>query len=163
MFGVSGEFYIPNTQFYVSGTINQVDFAGDDNTGYALEVGYLPVTGLLLAVGAANESVDPVQVANYGFTANLSNALTVCDDTALSLRAKYVTQIGNHFTNFEGLTYIGDETTYRLAADLYIDPTLSVGLSIADSTADGSDTLFGIKAQKFFYANYCSRCKLPHN
>ena len=150
VFGVSGEFYIPNTQFYVSGTINQVDFAGDDNTGYALEVGYLPVTGMLVAVGAANESVDPVQVANYGFTANLSNALTVGDDTALSLRAKYVTQIGNHFTNFEGLTYIGDETTYRLAADLYIDPTLSVGLSIADSTADGSDTLFGIKAQKFF-------------
>ena len=149
VFGVSGEFYIPNTQFYVGGTVNQVDFAGDDNTGYALEVGYLPVNGLLLAIGAANESVDPVQVANYGFTANLSNALTVGDDTALSLRAKYVTQIGNHFTNFEGLTYIGDETTYRLAADLYIDPTLSVGLSFADSTADGSDTLFGIKAQKF--------------
>ena len=147
VFGVSGEFYIPNTQFYVSGTINQVDFAGDDNTGYALEVGYLPVTGLLLEVGYL--PVDGL-LANYGFTANLSNALTVGEDTALSLRAKYVTQIGNHFMNFEGLTYIGDETTYRLAADLYIDPTLSVGLSIADSTADGSDTLFGIKAQKFF-------------
>jgi len=51
VFGVSGEFYIPNTQFYVSGTINQVDFAGEDNTGYAFEVGYLPVNGLLLAAG----------------------------------------------------------------------------------------------------------------
>ena len=156
--GISGEFYIPNSQFYISGNLNHTEITAKvlgaeestDNTGYALEVGYLPINGLLLAVGAANESVDPVQVADYGFIANLSNAVTVGDDTALSLRAKYVTQIGNHFTNFEGLTYIGDETTYRLAADLYIDPTLSVGLSIADSTADGSDTLFGIKAQKFF-------------
>jgi Putative general bacterial porin len=150
VFGVSGEFYIPNTQFYVSGTINQVDFAGEDNTGYAFEVGYLPVNGLLLAAGAANESVDPVQVANYGFVPNLLNAVTVGDDTALSLRAKYVTQIGNNFANFEGLTYFGDETTYRLGADLYIDPTLSVGVSIADSTEDDSDTVFGLRAQKFF-------------
>jgi len=61
-----------------------------------------------------------------------------------------VTQIGNHFANFEGLTYFGDETTYRLGADLYIDPTLSVGVSIADSTEDDSDTVFGLRAQKFF-------------
>ncbi len=47
----------------------------------------------------------------------------------MTLRAKYVTQIGNHFTNFEGATYFGDETAYRLGADLYIDPTLSVGVS----------------------------------
>lgn len=148
--GLSGEFYIPNTQFYVGGTINQVDFAGDDNTGYALEVGYLPINGLLLAIGAANESVDPVQVANYGFMTNLLNQVTVGEDTAVSLRAKYVTQIGNHFANFEGLSYFGDETTYRLGADLYIDPTLSVGVSIADSTADDSETVFGVRAQKFF-------------
>lgn len=58
-----------------------------------------------------------------------------------------MTQIGNHFANFEGLTYFGDETTYRLGADLYIDPTLSVGVSIADSTEDDSDTVFGLRAQ----------------
>jgi hypothetical protein len=150
VFGVSGEFFIPNTQFYVSGVINQVDFGDDDNTGYAFEVGYLPINGLLLAVGAADENVDPVQVVNYGFVPNLLNAVTVGDDTAVSLRAKYVTQIGNHYTNFEGLTYFGDETTYRLAADLYIDPTLGVGVSIADSTEDNSDTIFGLRAQKFF-------------
>ncbi|MEG1157327.1 MAG: putative porin, partial [Acinetobacter sp.] len=46
--------------------------------------------------------------------------------------------------------YFGDETTYRLGADLYIDPTLSVGVSIADSTEDDSDTVFGLRAQKFF-------------
>ncbi|MEX5443837.1 putative porin [Acinetobacter schindleri] len=148
--GISGEFFIPNTQFYVSGALNKVDFANEDNTGYAIELGYLPINGLLLAAGLANENIDPVQVANYGFTTNFLNALTVGDDTAVSLRAKYVTQIGNHYTNFEGLTYIGDETTYRLAADLYIDPTFSVGVSLADSTADDSDTIFGIRTQKFF-------------
>lgn len=148
--GINGEFFIPNTQFYVSAALNQTDFGDEDNTGYAFEVGYLPIEGLLLAVGAANENVDPVQVANYGFTANLLNAVTVGEDTALSLRAKYVTLIGNHYANFEGISYMGDETTYRLGADLYIDPTLSVGVSIADSTADESDTLFGVRAQKFF-------------
>lgn len=150
VYGVSGEFYIPNTQFYLSGTINQLDVADEDNTGYAFEAGYLPINGLLLAFGAANESLDPVQVANYGFVPNLFNALTVGDDTAVSLRAKYATQIGNHYTNFEGLTYFGDETTYRLGADLYLDPTLGVGVSIADSTADDSETIFGLRAQKFF-------------
>ena len=59
-------------------------------------------------------------------------------------------QIGNYFTNFEGLSYFGDETSYRLGADLYLDPTLSLGVSFADSTADDSDTIFAIRAQKFF-------------
>ena len=69
--GSMANFFIPNTQFYVSAALNQTDFGDEDNTGYAFEVGYLPIEGLLLAVGAANENVDPVQVANYGFTANL--------------------------------------------------------------------------------------------
>ncbi len=148
--GVSGEFYIPNSQFYVSAALNQVDFGDEDNTGYAFEVGYLPMTGLLLAVGAAKENIDPVQMANYGFTTNFANAISAGEDTAVSLRAKYVTQIGNYFTNFEGLSYFGDETSYRLGADLYLDPTLSLGVSFADSTADDSDTIFAIRAQKFF-------------
>lgn len=156
--GVSGEFYIPNSQFYVSGSLNRTELTAkafgeeesDDNTGYAVEVGYLPMTGLLLAVGAAKENIDPVQVANYGFTTNFANSINAGEDTAVSLRAKYVTQIGNYFTNFEGLSYFGDETTYRLGADLYLDPTLSLGMSFADSTADDSDTIFAIRAQKFF-------------
>ncbi|WP_017401777.1 putative porin, partial [Acinetobacter sp. 528] len=72
------------------------------------------------------------------------------DDTAVTLRAKYVTQISGFYTNFEGQTYIGDETTYRLGADLYLDPTLSIGASFADSTAEDSDTIFSVRAQKFF-------------
>ena len=160
--GVNGEFFIPNSQFYISGSLNQVDYTAsarapgftydesDDTTGYSLEAGYLPVNGLLLALGVAKESVDPMLASKIGFASTLGYGVAVGEDTAVSLRAKYVTQIGNHFTNFEGVTYFGDETAYRLAADLYIDPTLSVGVSFADSTADESDTIFSVRTQKFF-------------
>lgn len=48
VYGVSGEFFIPDTQFYVSGALNQVKLAGDKNTGYAVEAGFLPIDGLHL-------------------------------------------------------------------------------------------------------------------
>jgi len=162
--GVEGEIFIPDTQFYVSGalhrtnikaTINGLGSESDNGNGYEFEAGFLPVNGLLLAVGVADfsESINPVKVAKYGFVTNVSNAAVVSgdnDDTAVSLRAKYVSEVAGFYTNFEGVTYIGDETSYRLAADLYLDPTLSVGVSFADSTADDSDSIFNIRAQKFF-------------
>ena len=89
-------------------------------------------------------------VSKNGFIDTFSNISAVADDTAVTLRAKYVTQIGNHFTNFEGATYFGDETAYRLGADLYIDPTLSVGVSFMDTTFDDFDTVWAVRAQKFF-------------
>ncbi|USA46731.1 putative porin [Acinetobacter sp. C26M] len=166
--GLQGEFYVPNSQFYLSGalhrtnvkaTINGLGSNSENGDGYSLEAGFLPVNGLLLAVGVADlsDSLNPIQVAQYGFINNLSNAAIVSgenDDTAVSLRAKYVSQIGGYYTNFEALSYIGDETTYRLAADLYLDPTLSVGISFADSTADDSDSVFNIHAQKFFTSQF---------
>ncbi|MCR4529577.1 putative porin [Acinetobacter venetianus] len=162
--GVEGEVFIPDTQFYVSGalhrtnikaTINGLGSESDNGNGYEFEAGFLPVNGLLLAVGVADfsESINPVKVAKYGFVTNVSNAAVVSgdnDDTAVSLRAKYVSEVAGFYTNFEGVTYIGDETSYRLAADLYLDQTLSVGVSFADSTADDSDSIFNIRAQKFF-------------
>lgn len=153
--GVAGEFFIPNSQFYVSGTINRTDVADENGNGYSAEVGFLPINGLLLAVGVADqsESIDPIQAAKYGFMTTFANAAIATgedDSTAATLRAKYVTQIGNHFANFEAHTYIGDETTYSLGADLYLDPTLSIGASFADSTADESETIFSVRAQKFF-------------
>ena len=89
-------------------------------------------------------------VSKNGFIDTFSNISAVADDTAVTLRAKYVTQIGNYFTNFEGATYFGDETAYRLGADLYIDPTLSVGVSFMDTTFDDFDTVWAVRAQKFF-------------
>ncbi|WP_019385613.1 putative porin [Acinetobacter venetianus] len=162
--GVESEIFIPDTQFYISGalhrtnikaTINGLGSESDNGNGYEFEAGFLPVNGLLLAVGVADfsESINPVKVAKYGFVTNVSNAAVVSgdnDDTAVSLRAKYVSEVAGFYTNFEGVTYIGDETSYRLAADLYLDPTLSVGVSFADSTADDSDSIFNIRAQKFF-------------
>lgn len=156
--GLNGEFFIPNSQFYVSGSLNRAEVtvesefgkASDDNVGYALEAGYLPVDGLLIAAGVAKENLDPMYVSKNGFIDTFSNISAVADDTAVTLRAKYVTQIGNHFTNFEGATYFGDETAYRLGADLYIDPTLSVGVSFMDTTFDDFDTVWAVRAQKFF-------------
>ena len=156
--GLNGEFFIPNSQFYVSGSLNRSEVTvegefgkvSDDNVGYALEAGYLPVDGLLIAAGVAKENLDPMYVSKNGFIDTFSNISAVADDTAVTLRAKYVTQIGNHFTNFEGATYFGDETAYRLGADLYIDPTLSVGASFMDTTFDDFDTVWAVRAQKFF-------------
>ena len=156
--GLNGEFFIPNSQFYVSGSLNRSEATiegefgkvSDDNVGYALEAGYLPVDGLLIAAGVAKENLDPVYLSQNGFIDTFSNISSVADETAVTLRAKYVTQIGNHFTNFEGATYFGDETAYRLGADLYIDPTLSVGVSFMDTTLNEFDTVWSIRAQKFF-------------
>ena len=162
--GIETEIFIPDSQFYISGalhrtnvkaTINGLGSASENGNGYEFEVGFLPINGLLLAVGIADlsESLNPVKVAKYGFITNLNNAAIVSgeeDDTAVSLRAKYVTQLGGYYTNFEAQSYFGDETTYRFAADLYLDPTLSVGVAIADSTADDSDSIFNIRAQIFF-------------
>lgn len=167
--GLNGEFYIPNTQFYISGSLHRTDieaiaksynesykFASDDGNGYSAEVGFLPTPGMLLAVGVADlsKSFDPIQAAQYGFITTYSNAVAITgeddEDTAITLRAKYVSPIAGYYTNFEAQSYIGDETTYRLAADLYLDPTLSVGIAFADSTAEDADTIFSIRAQKFF-------------
>ena len=150
VYGVSGEFFIPNTQFYVSGALNQIKEAGDRTTGYAIEAGYLPINGLLVALGVAKESLDPAFVAKNGLSSTIGYATAVGEDTAATLRAKYLTQIGGFSTNFEAQVAAGDETAYKLGADLYLDPTLSVGASFANSTVKGSDTVFGIRAQKFF-------------
>ena len=131
--------------------------ASDDNTGYAIEAGYLPINGLLLAVGVSKENIDAHQVGKKGFINSYSAATALADDTALTLRAKYVTQIGNHFTNFEASTAFGDDTAYGVAADLYIDPTLSVGVTINDADIEDFDTVFGVRAQKFFTPAICSR------
>ncbi|MFU8925767.1 putative porin [Acinetobacter puyangensis] len=150
IYGVSGEFFIPDTKFYLSGSLNQVDVADEDNTGYTVEAGYLPIDGLLLAIGVSKESLDPVLVSKNGLVTTLGYADAIGEDTTVSARGKYVTQIGGFYTNFEGVAYFGDETAYKLGADLYLDPTLSVGVSFADSTADHSDTIFNVRAQKFF-------------
>lgn len=134
-FGVGIEYYIPNSDFYVSGNIGQVseDYPiGDfDTTVYAAEVGYLPAPGLLVALGLQGYDND------------------AGDDIDPTIRAKYVTQVSGYDMNFEGGATFGDLDAYNLAADLYLDKTLSVGLGFSDSDLESSD-VFTIRAKKFF-------------
>lgn len=134
-FGVGVEYFVPNSDFYVSGTIGNINrdsgFADGDTTFYSAELGYLPVPGLLLAVGLAGYDND------------------AGDDVDPTLRAKYVTQVGQYDMNFEGGASFGDLDAYSLGADLYLDKTFSVGLGYSDSDINNSD-VFTIRAKKFF-------------
>ncbi|AUX90777.1 putative porin [Acinetobacter sp. ACNIH1] len=130
-FNVGVEYFVPNSDFYVSGNIGQSSTDDDDTTLYSAELGYLPVPGLLLAVGLAGYDNDEG------------------DDVDPTLRAKYVTQVGQYDMNFEGGASFGDLDAYSLGADLYLDKTFSVGLGYSDSDINNSD-VFTIRAKKFF-------------
>ena len=134
-FNVGVEYFVPNSDFYVSGNIGQSSTdtpIGDyDTTLYSAELGYLPVPGLLVAVGLAGYDND------------------AGDDVDPTLRAKYVSQVGAYDMNFEGGASFGDLDAYNLGADLYLDKTFSVGLGFSDSDLENSD-VFTIRAKKFF-------------
>lgn len=158
--GVAAEYYIPDTQFYVSAAVNHTKnevkasgFGSEDEsgTGYAAEVGFLPMTGWIAAIGVTDqeESVDPLQFAKLGFVSSYGSSEAAGEDTAVTLRTKYVGKVGSNDINLEAQALFGDETAYRVAGDFYFDPTLSVGISYADSSYENSDGVFGIRAQKF--------------
>ena len=104
-------------------------FEDFDTTTYTAEVGYLPVSGLLIAAGIAGFDNDDT------------------DDSDATLRAKYVTQVGAYDMNFEGGVVFADDEIFTLGTDLYLDKTFSVGLGYTD---DGEDDSFQIRAKKFF-------------
>ncbi|NNG99554.1 putative porin [Acinetobacter sp. ANC 5414] len=136
-FNVGIEYFVPNSDFYVSGSVGQSTTdtpIGDfDTTRYTAELGYLPISGLLIAAGIAGFDNDAT------------------DDVDPTLRAKYVTQVGAYDMNFEGGATFGDDNLYNLGTDLYLDKTLSVGLGFSGSDADGvDDDVFTINAKKFF-------------
>ena len=139
-YGVGAEIFIPNSDFYLSGNISQNEtelFNGlgqkydFDTTYYAAEVGYLPAPGLLIAAGLKgydndnDDGVDP------------------------TLRAKYVTTLSNgKDINLEAGAAFGDLDEYNLAADYFIDKTLSVGADYHNNDlTDQSE--FGVNARKF--------------
>lgn len=133
--GIGAEYYIPDTDFYVSGQVARVDvendFIGDyDYTRYAAEVGYLPTANFLIAAGLVGSKFEGD------------------DSTDPSIRAKYVTRVGQHDWNFEAGGVFGDQDRYNLAADYYVDSTFSVGAQyVNDDLTDRDD--FGIRARKF--------------
>lgn len=136
-FGVGVEYFVPNSDFYVSAGIGQTKVSASgsndfDTTTYNAELGYLPAPGLLVAVGLAGYDND------FG------------DDVDPSLRAKYVTQVGTYDMNFEANTSFGDVNYYGFGADLYLDKTLSVGLGYSDTDETGNNDVFSLRAKKFF-------------
>ena len=130
--GAGIEYFVPNSDFYLNGNISHFDNDAVDETSYTAEVGYLPVPGFLVAIGLIGISQDDAD-----------------DEIDPTLRAKYVTQVGQYDMNFEGGASFGDIDAYNLGADLYLDKTFSVGLGYSDSDFEGSD-VFTIRAKKFF-------------
>lgn len=139
--GAGLEYYVPNTDFYAGAKLgysrSEENVTGGkqkyDYTSYGVEVGYLPAPGLLIAAGLTgwdddnDDGVDP------------------------TLRAKYVTQIGKNDINLEAYAGFGDLDEFSLAADYYINKTLSLGIDYynQDYVGGGSYDEFGVNAKKF--------------
>lgn len=137
------DYYVPQTNLYLSGNVGRSIFnvSGGNATTYGGEIGVLPVTNLLLAIGDVSARV---------------NSDTRNDPT---IRAKYLTQIAEHAVNLEARAQFGKNTTdgYRVAGDYYLDRTLSLGADYTLQTEKGFDNAysFGLNARKFFAEN-CS-------
>ncbi|MAK29214.1 putative porin [Acinetobacter sp.] len=137
--GLSGEYYVPNSDFYLGAGVARDEtkvknFSDTKTTRYNAEVGYLPAPGLLVALG-----LQGYDTKDGG------------DDVDPTLRAKYVTQVGQHDVNLEARGVFGnnDNKQYYVAGDYYIDKTLSVGADYQKDKAPNLDQ-WGITAKKFF-------------
>ena len=138
------EYYVPNSDFYVSGSIGRYNEEVDgtttvdyDQTYYSAEVGFFPVANLLVAAGLTGYDDD------------------TDDDVDPTLRAKYVTQLGNYDVNLEAITSFGDVDYYSLGGDVYFDSTFSVGAAYSDTNDDlVDDGLMTIRAKKFINTQF---------
>ncbi|WP_425918930.1 putative porin [Acinetobacter sp. TSRC1-2] len=136
-YGVGAEYYVPNSDFYLSGDVTGHDLQDNDDldndlTTYAAEVGYLPAPGLLIAAGLKGWDTDND------------------DGVDPTLRAKYVTTLSNgKDINLEAGAAFGDLDEYNLAADYFIDKTMSIGADYQSNDINDQNE-FGINARKFF-------------
>ncbi|WP_445116845.1 putative porin [Acinetobacter sp. WZC-1] len=136
-YGLGVEYFVPNSDFYIGANVghNKTEF-DDINverkvTTYGAEVGYLPAPGLLLALGVK------------GYDAKNGD-----DGADPTVRAKYVTQFGQHDVNLEAYGAFGDLDEYSVRGDYYIDKTLSVGADYYNNDLTERDE-WGINAKKF--------------
>ena len=136
-YGAGVEYFVPGSDFYVSGRVGRNELEVDNTpidskvTTYGAEVGYLPAPGLLLALGLT------------GYDAKHGD-----DGVDPTVRAKYVTQVGQYDANFEAYGAFGDLDEYKVRGDLYLDKTLSVGADYYNNDLTERDE-FGISAKKF--------------
>ncbi len=132
-FVLGGEYYVPNSQFYVAGSYINSKYAGIKSDGFDAKLGYLPMNGLLLTLGATSAGTDN-------------------NDTQATLGGKYVFPVagnGSNFVNVEGQVTLADNSPFKVKADYYLDPTLGVGLGYAGSTNSDVKGTTDIHAQKF--------------
>jgi len=140
-YGAGIEYFVPNSDFYLSGNIgrNETKLKNFDTktkvNQYAAEVGYLPAPGLLVAVGAQTIDVKDGD-----------------RNTDPTLRAKYVTKLGQNDVNLEAFGAFGDNKEVSLKGDYFLDKTLSVGVDYQKADFDNSSVNYdewGISAKKF--------------
>ena len=137
-YGAGVEYFVPNSDFYLSGNVGRSELEVDNNaidqkvTTYGAEVGYLPAPGLLLALG----------VKGY----DEKNGKDGADPT---VRAKYVTQVGGKDVNLEAYGAFGDLDEYRVKGDYYLDKTLSVVTTKITLQKAEIDRLWTVKLERF--------------
>lgn len=137
-YGAGVEYFVPNSDFYLSGDIgrNETKYDGFSDkykvTTYGAEVGYLPAPGLLLAAGLKGYDVKDGD-----------------SGTDPTVRAKYVTQVGGNDINLEAYGAFGDLDEYGVKGDYYLDKTLSVGVDYYNNDLSKQDE-WGFSAKKFF-------------
>lgn len=138
-YGAGIEYFVPNSDFYLSGDISRNNLEVKtplgkrdfDTTYYAAEVGYLPAPGFLVAAGVKGYDND-----------NDSGA----DPT---IRAKYVTTLSNgKDINLEAGASFGDLDEFNVKADYFIDKTFSVGADYYNNDLTDQSEV-GINARKF--------------
>jgi hypothetical protein len=132
------KYFVPATQFYVGGELGsqrvKVPGNSDSVTHYGLDVGYLPVNGLLLTAGLTG-------------TSGSGN-----DETDGVLGAKYVAKLaGGNFYNLEGRLGLGDGKPVTIGGDYYVDNTFGIGAAYSDNLDNDfkRDGTFEVRAKKF--------------
>jgi Putative general bacterial porin len=141
---VGGEFYVPNSDFYALAIFGQsrsenLGIKQDDKNNYRAQLGFLPLTGMLVTVGVV------------GFDSKNDK------DSSPTVSVKYLTKAGVNDLNFEGGAEFGDGVdSYYLSSDFYLDRTLSVGASfyLKDFDVGVNDRQFGLNARKFLAENF---------
>lgn len=131
-YGINGEYYVPNTDFYLSANVSRLETDDDHANRFGAEVGYFPAPNLLIAAGLTGTKVDGDR------------------NTDPSIRAKYVTRVGDNDWNFEAGGVFGDYDRYNIGADYYVDNTFSLGAEYVNQDLGAGDyDTFTVKARKF--------------
>ena len=144
---VTGEFYVPNSDFYAAASFGQTSekvsgFAADDTNFYTARIGFLPLANLLLTAGVAGFE----EKGTLGAKGN---------DPIIT--AKLLTKSGSNDVNFEGSALFGDGfNAYAISSDYYLDRTVSIGASLNYSDVDFAENAytFGVNARKFIAENF---------